>query len=534
MRNFIDKILQSVAEFFAKLGKKEKIRLGVLAVVIVALAITVSLILGRTTYGVLFSDDMDAATAGDIIAELNSMGVPYRTQGAGTILIPEESISEVRMQLAAQGYMSKGFSNDIFEQARGFGSTDLERRSYLLFLDEYKVRQQLLTMSKIKDCLVKINLPEPSSFVIPRDPGKASAAVTIELISGESLTENEVEGLTYIVSAGTSVPVENIIIMDTNGFLYTFDDEAPGLASADFITYQIELENEVRRRLESQVVNLLSSVFGNGKVKASVAVALDFDRETVHSVEFAPPVEGETEGLVISMSEVYELTREAGVGGIVGTDTNGIGTVQYPIDFRETDAYQYFARDFNYEINETVRQIEKAQASIKSLSIAVLVDSETIEEDYTSNVRNLVINAIGVNEKAVSVERLPFRSDSLESATTELENIMRDMKNAETLQLIIKGVIILLLVIAILLFLRTLLRALRPAPVLIPAEAGIGGFGDMGEGIDYLIDEEADLTEEAEIDISAKSEGMEQLEKFIEKDSKAVAQLLRNWLIDEE
>lgn len=530
MRKIIDSILKSVSEFFSKLEKREKIRLAVLAAFIVVLAIVVAVVLGRVTYSTLYSG-LDAASAGEIITALDEMGIPYKTEGTGTILVAEGNVSQARMQLASQGYLSGGFDYDIYSQAGGFGTSDVQEQAYRVFQAEYQARQQILTISKVQDCLVMINMPKTTSFVLSDNTEQASASVTLELKSGQSLTESEVDAIAHIVSGGAAVPVENVYIIDTNARFYRVgENDGTGTTA---LAHQLELENQVRTQLETQVVNLLSTVFGTGRVKASVAVTLNFDKETVQSVEFAPPVEGETEGLVISMSELYEYTHDAEAGGVVGTDSNGIGTVEYPYGSDEGYDYRYIAREFNYEINETVTQLEKAQATIKNLSIAVLVDSEAIESDYTENVQNLVVNAIGVNENYISVERLPFQTTSNEfTDAIEAQNEMfRQMRNSEILQLIINGVIILLLALAILAFLRTLLAPLFRKREAELARAGMP-VGAVGENVDYFADDDG-AGKTKDIDLSSKSESITMLEKFIDKDSMAIAQMLRNWLSDE-
>ena len=527
VRAFIDKILNSIRAFFEKLSRGQRIRLGILGGAIIVLAVAVSLVLGRTNYATLYTN-LDAATAGEILTELDTRGVTYETQGTGAILVPAEQVDELRMQLASQGYLSGAFTYDIFGQAEGFGTTDLEKQSYLLFQTEYNVRQQLLKLDKIKDCLVKINLPGSSTFVLTRNQETASASVTLDLRSGAVLTGDEVEAIAYTVAGGTSVPVENVYIVDTNARLYTIGDESTGSTAW---SAQLQMENQVRIQLETQVENLLATVFGEGKVKASVAVALNFDTENVQSVEFAPPVDGETDGLVISMSELYEYTRDAAAAGEVGTDVNGIGVPEYPYGEDGEYDYRHIAREINYEINETVTMLEKAQATIKSLSIAVLVDSEAIKVDYTENVRSLVVNAIGVGENYITVERLPFQVSSAYADAIEAQNGAQRRKEMNAIiQTAIKWVVVLLLGLAVLAFLRTLLKTgtAQQQPALVAA-GGVGGT------VDYVADDGEERGSALEdIDLHSKSEGVAQLEKFIDRDSTAIAQLLRNWLLDDE
>lgn len=536
MRKIIDSILKSITEFFSKLGKKEKIRLAVFAALIIVLAIVVAVILGRTTYGTLYSG-LDAATAGSVIAELDTMGVQYKTPSTGTIMIPEDDITRVKMQLATTGLFPSGFDYSIFSEASGFGTTDLQMQTQLVFQTESNIRQQLLVMDKISDALVQLKLDEGSSFVLSAKEETMSASVTLTLKAGTSLTDSEVEAIAYLVSGPTGIPVENVYIVDNNSKFYTVGGD--NFSGATDLAYQLELEAQVRARLETQVENLLTTVFGEGKVKTSVAVELNFDKESVQSVVFAPPVEGSEEGIAVSMSEIYEYTRDATAEGVPGTDTNGVGTLpEYPYDDDNEYAYRYIAREFNYEINETVTQLEKAQATIKNLSIAVLLDSEALDTDYTENVRSLVVNAIGVGDNYVTVERLPFLADAsdISDATSEYDKYQRRQFILEIIKVVVKLLAIVLLGLAILGFLRTLIKGLTKQPE--PAFAAAGMPVDpIGGSVDYITEDESDELEQSmyeDINLDTKSEGVAKLEQFIDKDSNAIAQLLRNWLTEEE
>lgn len=533
MRKLIDSALKALSEFWKKLGKREKIRLIILAAVIIILAIVVAVVLGRTTYAVLYTN-LDAATAGDVIAELDGLGVTYKTEGVGTILVPEEQVSQVKMQIASLGYFSGGFDYDLFADSSGFGVTDFQLRKQDLQLTEYKVRQQLLTLSKIYDCLVQIYLPETSSFVLSKnDEEQASASVTLKLKSGMTLDQSEVNAIAYVVAGGTNIPVENVIIVDDAARHYTMGEE-DSFGSGN-LSSQLELEKQARTELESTVISLLSPVFGSGKVKASVGLTLNFDDESVQSIELSPPVDGSEEGIVISMEELYEYTRDSTAGGVVGTDSNGIGTPEYPYGSDEGYDYRYIAKTVNYEVDQIITEIQKAKGTIKSLSIAVLIDSEAIDEDYTEIVRDLVVNAIGVNSNYVSVARLPFQGDSeFDIAKAEQDKAARQNQILEIVKLILQASIVVLLILAVFYFLRTILKAVLPEKEPEPVPTDGPASGEAGDLIDYIASD-AELRESLDdIELSSKNDVVEQLGKIIDKDSKAIAQLLRNWLTDEE
>jgi flagellar M-ring protein FliF len=262
-------------------------------------------------------------------------------------------------------------------------------------------------------------------------------------------------------------------------------------------------------------------------------VELNFDDESVSTVEFAPPVEGETEGLIISLHELYETSREGeDAAGVPGTDTNGMGTVEYPYgDLEEGEYYRQVVRDINYEINETRSQLEKAKGAVKSLSIAILLNNTAIVDDYSASVRNLVANAIGVTDNYISVERLPFQEDSaISDLIDEQEAFMRSMWLREIIVTVIKALVIVFLVLSLFSLIR------RIVGIAVPRGEKLS---PVGGDINYLAGDTAALDEAMisslypDIDLSKKSEGIAQLEKFIDRDPAAVAQLLRNWLTDD-
>jgi len=90
-------------------------------------------------------------------------------------------------------------------------------------------------------------------------------------------------------------------------------------------------------------------------------------------------------------------------------------------------------------------------------------------------------------------------------------------------------VVILLLGVMVMMLVRTVIRAVKPPPEPEPVLAAVGP-----DGIDFLVDDESsELKAFEDIDLHAKSQVLEQIERFIDKDSASVAQLLKNWVSDE-
>jgi len=520
--------LRQIREFLAKLNAREKIRLVILAALILAFSITLALILSRVNYEALYTN-LSPAEAGQILTALEDMGVPVKIRGNDTIMVPMDRVGELRMRLESEGFNTGELPTNLIDRAIGIASTAQDRDTfYQLQLQTY-LRQSIKRMEKISDCLVLLNLQQDSIFALNPNKTPSTASVLLELKEGQVLANAEAISIgEFVTTAVPGLELQNIRIVDSQLNLYSLDAGEGALGSGSAIDYQVALRERIRNSLETQVVNLLNPVFGTGHVQTSVNVTLNFDREIVSSVVFAPPIEDETSGIVVSMKELYENTREAGAAtGVPGTDTNGLNVVEYPYGTLGPDQYySKVLRELNYEINETRSEVERAQGTIRDLSIAVIIDSEAVADDYTENVRSLVAQAIGVSNRYISVERLPLKLDSPDDLWQNQRDFERAMKNRDIIKFVIIFLTVIVLAILIISFLRTLIP---PRPQLAFA----------GAQIDYLSPEEGllqDLEQLPAADeniVNLKSEPLEHLEKFIERDPQSVAQLLRNWLIDD-
>ncbi|MBQ9624904.1 MAG: hypothetical protein IJR47_02230, partial [Clostridia bacterium] len=219
---------------------------------------------------------------------------------------------------------------------------------------------------------------------------------------------------------------DKITIVDSNMKMYKDEDDS----GVDISDEQLALQRQTKLDLENQILNLLTPVFGQNKVSTSVNVVLDFDKKVTTKVTFEPPVEGETDGLVVSMKELVErINGGTTAEGQVGVDPNGAVTT-YPTIIEDQDGTYYKAtREFNAEINETKEQIESARGQISELSISVIIDGDenVVTEEVLAQVSDLVSKGIGVEPNNVSVARMPFKAleDQAAEAQRQEELVFR-------------------------------------------------------------------------------------------------------------
>jgi flagellar M-ring protein FliF len=547
LKDFFDNAWRQIREFFKNLEKKQRIRIVVFAVIIVALAITLSVIMSRTRYALLYAGLSDEE-ASRVYMTLKDMGVDVRTQSAGALFVPENRVSELRMTLSAAGYQSSGLDYSILAEASGFSKSDFEQQEYAILQKQEMLRTTINRSDKVADSVVLIVPAKESDFIRPDEERAASATVMLTTKNGETFSQTEVDAIVAIVvNAVAGLAPESVSIVDEalNVYLPTDPDGEEETAN---ITTQRLLEESMKRELTSQVVNLLTPVFGAGKVRANVSVALNFDSEESETLEFGAPIDGSDEGLAISIREEIERAREAGAaGGVPGTDNNGMGTqedvdgtIEYPYgELAEDETYSKAAREANYEINKKTTLIKKAQGTIKSLSIGVLVDSVAVPEDYTEQVRRLVASAIGTSEDYVTVERMPFQDVESNPVSEGIAAVTDAIDRYKFQELIKTGIICataLILIIMTLALLRSLFKKPAPPPEPVLAEGGVDYLiDDDGEYASGPYGEEAGLPEEEEdVTVGAPPpEAVVQLEKMIKSNPEAVASILRGWLLEE-
>ena len=527
MRSLMENALKQLSEFFKRMSKRERIRFGILAAIVIVLAIVTVSILGRTSYETLLNTQ-DVIEAGEIFSAIQDMGIPVRAQGT-RILVPEGRSDEVRLMLANQGFFSYEPNLEIYDAASGFGTTDDHRQRILDIGMAMEIRQQILISPKIQNANVIINSGRISSFARGRGEREPVATVMLELRGVSQLTQQEAQTIAEMVRTTVSgISYDNITITDSN--LKTYNIVAGSEDIGTELGSRFELQNQLAQQIQRQAEDLLIPIFGMNMVKIQANVTLDFDSVIIERIEFEPPIAGEMEGMIRSAMDLFEVQRTRGAAiGIPGTDEN-LNPPGYPYGpLGEDEEYRKILNERNMELNQTITSIEEAKGRIRYLSISVLIDPSAVTEDYTAEVRDLVSMGFGANPANVAVAMIEFNEhgQSLAEMYAEWEAQLARERQRELLEIIIQWAVILLLGIMFMSLVRTIVRVIKGETE--PELALAGG------GIDYIADDELDdgFVQDEEIELTTKSSSLEQIEKFIEKDPGAVAQLLRNWLTDE-
>lgn len=533
MRETLDRMIASLREYFSKMTPQMRRRLLILASAIIVLAIVIVAFLSRTRWVPLpgTANFVDPSAIAQTLAEI---GIPTRHDGL-IVLVPEGDGEAAMTHLQDRGLVSEStFSNSYMEDASGFGVSSAHAKELYDLQTGDNIRTMLLQNPRIQNAHVIVNSGETSPFRIQTNTRAATASVQVTLNDGGTLSQNEAQTIANTVrGAVPGIEYENIYISDNRLNNYSAGDGTQSLETE--LDMRILTENRLMEQFKARVEQLLSPIYGMENLKVQPYVKLNFDTVVINKIEFEPPIPGNEEGMLRTSEEIYERSRAwADAEGIPGTDTNGMGTAEYP--YGEFGPDDYYMRDvirLNYELNETRTAIEAERGKIEELSVTVLINSQYMGEDvtppeFTAEVIDMVSKGIGVSPMLVSVQHVPFKeaNEAYERWLAEMEaEQSRQFRNWLIEQILKYGTIITLIVMVFMLI-RMILKGAQPVieEELVPAE-GPGG-------IDLLIDEAVDKEYE-DVDLHAKSAGLEQIERFIDKDAAAVTQLLRNWLTEE-
>ncbi|MCL2078523.1 MAG: hypothetical protein FWH17_01625 [Oscillospiraceae bacterium] len=528
MRETVNRMLAAIKEYLAKMPKGTKIKLVVLALFVIILAVIVVNVLTAPNW-IYIADD----PSGAIYSALNDMGIQTDVRGTA-IYVPEERKGDAEMRLRQQGLLGvTGYDYTILDGALGFGVTT-EHLKRILDIDlGERISATVRQNPKIHNAHTTVNSGESSPFRSQTNARKATASVALTLTPGISaLTNAEAQAIAEIVRGTVpGIEYENISITDTNNLRHYRVGDGSQDIETEF-NQRMALQDRLAAQLEASVEQLISPIYGMSNFSVVANVVLNFDTVVRNIWEYFPPIAGEEQGMLISSEILWEIARNLGdAEGIPGTDSNAMGAIQYPYGTLD-NAVEYLSNSerLNFQLNEILTIIEEQRGSIERLSISININSELDVDDYTEELIDLVSKATGSAPGNIAIYHLPFNIDTSWEDEYRAEQAAKEARERTEwiVGLVLRYGTMIMLGIFALMFVKAIIKAFKkPEPEEVLIAAGPGGM-------DILVDDDDSQAREYEdVDLNAKSAGLEQIERFIDKDAATVAHLLKNWLSDE-
>lgn len=489
----------------------------------------------------------------DAMDALSRNGFKFKLDaGSGRLLVPASSLHEARIRLATEGLpraATSGFEN--LGRDSGFGTSRMVENARYHHALEGELARSIMTLHGVDSARVHLALPRPTVFV--RDRATPTASVIINLHPGRRLDDAQVAGIVHLVAS--SVPdldAERVTVVDQRGRLLTSpqDHASAGLTGRDLDYVQRLEENYVRR-----ITDLLAPVLGPDGFRAQVAADVDFTRVESTRESFDP------DNTVLRSEQLHEDVNNMPIGpaGVPGTLSNqppqaGIavaaigagsqaatgavgagaeGAIIEPAPPQNTSRRS----TRNFEVDRTVSHTKQAPASLRRLSVAVVVDDKTTVGEEGAAVRQpvsaaemehietLVREAVGFDATrgdSVNVINASFMPQPLPEQLAAPE-LWREPWVAD---LIKQALLALLALIIVPLVLRPMLKNLssHPAGRAVPVPAGVAGMPALAGA----------TAAGAPGAVPARREGGEEplrlAQDMVREDPRRVAQVVKQWV----
>lgn len=400
-----NQLQEQVSTVWKKTPATQKITL--IALILAAIVIIVVLVGWAQTpsYAVAYSGLSDE-DAGQIVGKLSEKGITYQIKGGGTILVPDDKVYEVRLSMASEGLpQSSTVGYELFSE-NTLGMTEFTQKVNYQRALEGELERTIGSMAAVESVRVHVVTPEKSLLASNQKP--TTASVIIKEKSGGYMDAGQVKAITHLVANSVEgLSPENVVVVDSNGKLLT---TGTGSAQEDLIAQsdsqrsaEVAAANEIRDKVQA----MLDTILGPNRAAVQANVVMDWSQKEVTSNIYDP-----TQTAIRSsqnVSESYSGTGEQS-GGVPGAASNLPTPVATMASVNSSGDYQHTETIVNYEVSQTQTHELNAPGQIKNISLAVMVD-EITSNNQLEMIRSAVIAAAGIDVNrgdTVSVNSMEF------------------------------------------------------------------------------------------------------------------------------
>lgn len=472
--------LQNLMDIWAKLDNRRRIVLAGATVLAFGAVLALARMAAAPQMALLYSG-LDGATAGDVVAALETRGIAHAVRG-DAIHVDAARRDSLRMELAAEGLpaaSAKGF--ELLDAMTGFGTTAQMFDAAQWRAVEGELARTILGDTGIAAARVHVARAPSRGFAAAPEP---TASVAVTAAAGR-ITQAQAQAIRHLVAAAvTGLSPAAVQVVDT----------AHGLVGGQAADPSAQAQDRAEK-IRLNVERLLTARVGQGKAVVEVAVELVTESEEISERRIDPE----------SRTAIATETEQQS-----GSNTEAGGPVTVASNLPEGDASaqgggsttEESRERVNYELSETRRETRRMPGDIRRLTVAVLVDTvETAGEDGSvtrsprdeselATLRELVAAAAGINADrgdVLTLHSMEFRPEPAAGTLAEAGLFAGPVDLGRLVQMAVAGLVALVLGLFVI---RPILLA-RPQgapPALPPAEPF--ALSPAPRGADLLPDHE--------------------------------------------
>ncbi len=504
----------------------------------------------------LLYGDLAANDAGQIVARLEAQNIPFELRAGGAqIWVPQDRALRLRMAMAEQGLPRGGsIGYEVFDQANALGATSFVQNLNLVRALEGELARTIGALGPVAAARVHLSIPRRDLF--SRDRVEPTASVAVKLRDAGRLPRGQIAAIQHLVaSAVPGMKPERVSIVDDRGALLArgvsdAEDPITGPNALLADERRLDLEQRLARKIEEQ----LERAVGAGRVRAEVALEMDFDRIVTNSETFDP--DGQVVRSQQTVSESSDANESSGNQGV--SVTNNLPDAEANTSQNRTRTNRQ-EETINYEVTKRITNHVREVGTIKRLSASIIVDGVVTQgadgrasyqprsAEQMDQLRAAARAAVGFNERrgdTLELLNLPF--SGADAPLSLAEPGWFDLSRGEILRIVELVILLIVALLVILLVARPMIGAIgrAAAPTALagaagpPALAAPGGDGNMtatpalaapGSAIPGQISP----IDVASIDGRMGSTTMKKVGEIIEKHPDEAVAILRSWMYQE-
>jgi flagellar M-ring protein FliF len=366
--------------YWAALSRRQQAGFALGLLLIVAITVALAIWALRDPW-VMVARDVPADRLVTLGRELAREKLEHRVGDDGaSIEVRQSSVGRARAAAATGGVgLPPNVGLEIFKET-DFSTTDFAQRINYQRALQGELTRTLQTIAGVRQARVHVVLPEGG--VLKRGATKASAAVTLALLPGKTLTRAQVRGVQRLVASSVpEIKVDDVVVLDESGVSLVRDNSAGDI---ELSGAQLDMKRQVDGYLESKLTRLLEEMSPGVQVSLSVDTVLDYKQLKV-TIDEPIAVPGAKEGERRSGVMVRERQVERTAGGTAAAGANA--TTRDSLDL-----------DIEYKVGHRVEQSLLAPGTIRRISVAVAVHGAPAGL-AESRIEQLVSHAVGVDRQ---------------------------------------------------------------------------------------------------------------------------------------
>lgn len=539
----MENVVTKIKEVLEKLGAGTKKLLVGLVVLVICFSIGVAFLLNNKPYEVLFSE-ISSDEASQIIGKLKEDGISYQYKSNGDILVPKDILEQTKADLVYEGYPKSGFTYRTLLDNVNMMTTDSDKETYIIYELQDRIGATICLFNGVKDAKVTLALAEKERFALSdTKTEKSSGAVTVIMQDGGSPTEKQVKAIQRLVSkAVPGMELEDVVVIDGNGVEVSSSNSSSLTATN---SEGNEIAQEVEKKIQEKVLNLLDPIYGEGNVRVAVKGQINMEKLIRETIEYTTPDKinkQDKSGIVSQESSSSESSDgSSGTGGVAGSESNS-DISEYDEETGDSNDSHYDSNSITkeYLVNQVKEQSEIMPGILEDVTISVVINASDFGSLTEEELVELVCNASGITGEdradKVMIVSVPFYGAETENKEqSENENTNSDVTEAmDRIPIWVYATGMVVLFILLLLFTIRFIRRKRAQELPFEDEDQEESNLEEEKEVEQVERGKEEIDERLEFKNEHGVELRDNIRDFTKQNPEIVAQLIKNWLNGDE